>query len=483
MESDQRLVALKRAYADIILNTSKEAAARVMASERKSQLLEHELRVTKEEAIQMMLRLKKMMDDKISEAKKTFQNQQEKIDVLEAQLQEAEDIVNELRQELRDVQAKIEKVTRNDGQHLDKHETATSVVAFEVNRQYISQSISSPLQSQKNPVVASEKEKSDLNQRTEYPKCPSQLIHIRNLYGTKPELPSIILRSKKHNIYRNGFTQRIQACERNVMDGELPLLRQPSGICSEGKEEEKTDKSTCKTTNVGADKMINTGSKEAMHKDIKMRCGHEVQAMERIPEKINTTPEYRQNKSTLRVKNPDKLFMNVYGTYGNPNPISVKNSAQPDQNPSLTALKISSDKGMETQPECAETDDMNADYNKGQFPVGISVPIVREAIPAEKSDIQVSKENLEKINEPVIPSELKTTDAINGCPSLPVEKKVVRYTFQRKRKRGTVNISNGTNGNVSDENKTPERKKEKQIESTAAGISCLEARSSLERRL
>lgn len=58
-------MALKRAYADIILNTSKEAAARVMVSERKSQQLEHVLRVTKEEAIQMMLRLKKMMDDKV----------------------------------------------------------------------------------------------------------------------------------------------------------------------------------------------------------------------------------------------------------------------------------------------------------------------------------------------------------------------------------------------------------------------------------
>lgn len=418
----------------------------------------------------------------ITEAKKTSQNQKEKIDVLEAQLQEAEDIVNELREELRDIQAKIEKVTGNDVQHLDKHETTTSLVASEVNRQYISQSISSPLQSQNNSLVASEQEKSYLNQRAEYPKCSSQLIHIRNSYGTRPELPSIILRSKKHNIYRNGFTQRIQACERNVMDGELPLLRPASGLCSIGKEGVKKNESTCKTTTDGVDKMFNTGSKEAMYKGSRMRCGYEVQAVERIPEKVKTTPEYRNNKSTLRMKNPDKLFMNVYGTPGNPNPTLVKNNAQPDQNPSLTAPKISSEKaGMATQPECAKTAETNADYNNGQFPVGIPVPIVQEGIPTEKLDIQVSKANLN--NEPVIHAELKTNDATNGCSSLPVEKKVVKYTFQRKRKRGTVNISNGTNGNVSAENKTPVREKEKQIETTAAEESCVEARSSLKRRL
>ncbi|KAK1359748.1 hypothetical protein POM88_044222 [Heracleum sosnowskyi] len=444
MESDQRLVALKRAYADIILNISKEAAARVMASERKSQQLEHELRVTKEEAIQMMLRLKKMMDDKISEAKKTAQNQKEKIDELEAQLQEAEDIVNEVREELRDVQAKFARVTRNDVQNPDKHENATSVVAFEAYRPYISQCILNPLQSHKYSLVASEKEKSYLNQRTEYPMCPSQSIQISNSYGTKPELPSIILRSKKHNIYRNGFTQRIQACERNNMDCELPLLRQQSGVCSERKEREKTDKSICKTTTDEADKLFNTGCQEAMHKDGSMRCGYEVQTTERIPEKIKTTPKCRKTKSTLRTKNPDKLFMNVYESPGNPNPLSVKNNAQPDHDPSLTAPKVTSDKaGMANQPECAKTAEMNEDYNKGESPVDISVPIVQDGLFTEKSDIQVSEANLKKISEPVLHSEPKTTDATNGCPSPPVEKKVVIYTFQRKRKRGTENISYG----------------------------------------
>lgn len=61
----QRLTALKRAYADIILNTAKEAAARIMSSEQKAVRYKHELQVSKEEALGMLLRLKKMMDSKV----------------------------------------------------------------------------------------------------------------------------------------------------------------------------------------------------------------------------------------------------------------------------------------------------------------------------------------------------------------------------------------------------------------------------------
>lgn len=62
---EQRVTALKRAYADIILNTAKEAAARIMVSERKAVGFQHELNVAKEQALQTLLRLKQMMDSKV----------------------------------------------------------------------------------------------------------------------------------------------------------------------------------------------------------------------------------------------------------------------------------------------------------------------------------------------------------------------------------------------------------------------------------
>lgn len=60
------MTALKKAYAEIMLNTTKEAAARIMASESKAALYQHELRVAKEEGVRMLMRLKQMMDSKVN---------------------------------------------------------------------------------------------------------------------------------------------------------------------------------------------------------------------------------------------------------------------------------------------------------------------------------------------------------------------------------------------------------------------------------
>lgn len=57
--------ALKKVYAEIILNMAKEAAARVMASEQKALKFQQDLHSTKEEALRMLLRLKLMIDTKV----------------------------------------------------------------------------------------------------------------------------------------------------------------------------------------------------------------------------------------------------------------------------------------------------------------------------------------------------------------------------------------------------------------------------------
>ena len=59
------MVALKKAYADIILNTAKEAAARIMVSETKAIGFQQELNSTKDEALRMLVRLKQMIDAKV----------------------------------------------------------------------------------------------------------------------------------------------------------------------------------------------------------------------------------------------------------------------------------------------------------------------------------------------------------------------------------------------------------------------------------
>ncbi|EOA25190.1 hypothetical protein CARUB_v10018501mg, partial [Capsella rubella] len=101
--------ALKKAYADMILNTAKESSARVMVSDRRTARFHYDLCGTKDEALRLLVRLKQMIAAKTIEAEITSSNQQTKIDVLEVQLQEAEDIITDLRSELRWVRDKLKK--------------------------------------------------------------------------------------------------------------------------------------------------------------------------------------------------------------------------------------------------------------------------------------------------------------------------------------------------------------------------------------
>ncbi|KAK1401810.1 hypothetical protein POM88_001415 [Heracleum sosnowskyi] len=287
-------------------------------------------------------------------------------------------------------------------QHLDQHDYAIPEEEFVYHRQ--SQSIPCPpLEFQKDSLVASYKENPYLNQRTEYPQRSSE-SQMRNLYGTIHELPSIILRSKKHNLSRNACTQRIEACERNVLDNELSLSRNPDDASSQGNVEgAKKDSSACKVTFNEVHKMFNIEGKEV---DLRgcIRCWYEVQPAKLIPEVVATTTKqrknkssktnfndkegdneklisngepqvksaakYRKNKISLGKKTPTKLFMKGHETPGvthsDPSRKSFENDPQPNEDPTITMQKLSLDiAGMKTRPECAKTTETNGNDKEG----------------------------------------------------------------------------------------------------------------------
>ncbi|KAL8154314.1 hypothetical protein V2J09_012074 [Rumex salicifolius] len=109
-DSSVKMETLKKAYAEIILNTSKEAAAKIMVADRRARCFEKDLNALKEDALRMLVQLKQMLDFKAAEAEVKSENQQRKIDELEAQLSEAEGIIVDLREELRLTQDKLEEV-------------------------------------------------------------------------------------------------------------------------------------------------------------------------------------------------------------------------------------------------------------------------------------------------------------------------------------------------------------------------------------
>ncbi|KAI4336073.1 hypothetical protein L6164_014648 [Bauhinia variegata] len=268
MEDSEKLTALKKAYADIILNTAKEAASRIMISERKAIRFQQELLSTKEEALRMLLKLKQMLDSKVCEAEMTSLSQQKKIDVLEAQLQEAEEIVRDLRAELREVHDELEKVTNNQ-MHLSVEQSIEGQIVAQhkivqenrLDPSGLLHSHSVP-DSQFDSVY--DTMNSSANRTNESNKCYVSHDHMNDCYIHNPEFASIVIRRKEPELYRNGCTQRIRAFERSVFDGNMSLSKNADGaqnetLIGEGKGMSTTDTKTdniCEAKDPGDFKLL-----------------------------------------------------------------------------------------------------------------------------------------------------------------------------------------------------------------------------------
>ncbi|KAB2001964.1 hypothetical protein E1A91_D11G032600v1 [Gossypium mustelinum] len=255
MADSEKLTALKKAYAEIILNTAKEAAARIMVSERKALRYQQELFAAKDEALHMLLRLKQMLDAKVNEAEMMSLNQQKRIEELEAQLGEAEDIVRDLRAELREVQDELEKLTKNSMQCSSEQKSGHDVAASEEmsNVKTISDfgSVRSSLLDAQTDIVTVSDIKSS---------CPSGTnVGIKcsckdNCYVCNPDFASIVMRRKEPDLYRNGCTQRIRALERCLLNENLSLSGQVDDAKNENarEDDERKDmrsKSSLRTDN------------------------------------------------------------------------------------------------------------------------------------------------------------------------------------------------------------------------------------------
>lgn len=127
-----------------------------------------------------------------SEAEMTSLNQQRKIDELEAQLNEAEDVIADLRTEVKHVWDKLEKVKRSQAKALNgriRKEDASSCENTAAQLMIPPP----PSSSASETVTTSDLKKAPLDQKSKVPEP-----------------------------YINGFTQRIHACERNLPDGIVP---------------------------------------------------------------------------------------------------------------------------------------------------------------------------------------------------------------------------------------------------------------------
>lgn len=213
-----------------------------------------------------------------TEAELTSLGQQKKIEELEAQLQEAEDIVRDLREELREVQSELEKGTKsNQLQPLDEQNLEDDIAIQEEisqeNRLRTSGSPSSLPCLQLQPLATSSMKNLTSNGTYEGNKCNSPNdLHTDNCFLPNPYFASIVMRSKEPELYKNGCTQRIRAFEKYLLDGKLSFSGQIDDAKNEAFTRGDEAKGLYKTSIHKADSMLDVEEKnqdelKVMHAD------------------------------------------------------------------------------------------------------------------------------------------------------------------------------------------------------------------------
>ncbi|CAA2961468.1 Hypothetical predicted protein [Olea europaea subsp. europaea] len=433
MDADERLTALKKAYADIILNTAKEAAARIMSSEKKVAHYQYELQATKEEALRMLLRIKQLRDSKIKEAELTSFNQQKKIEELEAQLQEAEDIVRDLREELREVQAELGSVKYHNMKHINESDNARPVEASEENKIYHYQSsLFQTPKSQNVSAVVSDVRMPVLRQISQAKKCCNKIVCMCNLYNGNPDLPSIILRSKEPGLYKHGFTQRIRACGRNLIDKDLTLSGKSNKMSDDKVHKEYEEaKDICTALAQGAE--ITSCLEKELFADIKLRSfKSSLQKKKRaVRQRKCTTPSCKNHPGHFGKS--DQAPELCVRTDRN----SVKYSAHSTENPLQMNQTLSSERKL----DLAESDGAHNTTYKDEELMENIIPIRQETGTTESTLFPDRKIDNEKVDMSLTKLECRSSNTVNGVFTQSTGERIIKYTFQRKRKRQPLNVS------------------------------------------
>ncbi|KAJ7956303.1 Nuclear mitotic apparatus 1 [Quillaja saponaria] len=505
MDESEKLTALKKAYADIILNTAKEAAARIMVSERKAIRFQQELVSTKEEALRMLLRLKQMLDSKVSEAEVTSLSQQKKIEELEAQLQEAEEIVRDLRAELREVQAELDKITNHQMHPLDEQtvEGETEIQEEILKNTIPHGSLYSVPVSQFELVTSHDTTSGTVNGMYEGNKCNVALDHIYN-YINSPDFPSIVIRRKEPELYRNGCTQRIRASERNLFGGKFSL----SGKVDDSKNETLTRAGEeaeviCAAPSQRSDSMYEA---EKNVDELKVRYADDCHMKFKLPaiksfHKKRRATRYRKGKAPSSRSHLEKAIETLKASQLSSNENSayiVDNNDQKGGNSSKiceTPVSPSSHKPclpteMIKQSGFVDITDTDEQFLKpcnGWNKVNNDKELMdksdltrQESLSAETLEVPACKEDVETANDSLDNMAPKASDPDEKVSGQSADNKFLKYTFRRKRKKECLS---SPDGDVSLEKSCLKKKaEEKQNDNVEAVKSCVPAESSRDSR-
>lgn len=375
----------------------------------------------------------------------TSLSQQKKIDELEAQLQEAEDIVKDLREELREVHSELERVRNSEEKLLDDRHSAAGRGILKEDEVHYSPSIAVPSsQSEFGYVAAADSKDRHQFQKYESSKFYSGIPYMGNLY---PDLPSIILRSKEPELYRNGCTQRIRASEGNILNRTL------SGKIHERKDEisAQEDMDGKEIVSVPNPSIRNTVEKKVLEADSRLGGWHPVPF---FGVKKKRATRFRKMMITSSRSFPDQLPRINQApdlSCAETHLISVRSDVHLEENELNIASRLSSD---EAEPGlkagCAEVSEYDIELVNSSSvhnPVNAneitekSVLITGDS--AGTSVVTVGETDIQKDNILLPISEPNESSVVKGICNQPMRERIIKYTFQRKRKKECFGESNG----------------------------------------
>ncbi|KAG6474697.1 hypothetical protein ZIOFF_068635 [Zingiber officinale] len=191
----ERMAVLKRAYADVILNTTKESAVRILAAERRTLQWEQSSSFVKEDSFALILRLKALMDTRIKETESVNLSQATRIRELEVQLREANHKIRRLNSKLQKDSSELENQKSDKSESLQGKDTDDRISLQKNNpdeatssQETVPHSTYAKYSNQKEPT----KDSTASDDST----------------GT-PDLVSLILRNKEPEPFRNGYNAQI----------------------------------------------------------------------------------------------------------------------------------------------------------------------------------------------------------------------------------------------------------------------------------
>ncbi|WVZ85983.1 hypothetical protein U9M48_032836 [Paspalum notatum var. saurae] len=208
--------AVTRACAEVMLSVAREAAARILAAERRAAVLEGATAAARDDAVAALLRLKAISDAKIKEAKLQSWAHVNKIQELEMQLCSAQNTISSLEGELKRA-------------HMESNQIRT---LSKDNRNCLStaqKTDGSDMSSYRSKILVRDRSKSPPSSETNCVRRnrmeDENVGKMKNLHSCNNDLASLGITCKESEFYCSRGTKHAHAPEQHSQSVEAPLGR------------------------------------------------------------------------------------------------------------------------------------------------------------------------------------------------------------------------------------------------------------------